>query len=195
MARLPLDPRLSRIIIESMTLGSVREITILAAALSIQDPRVRPPGKEHKADEVHRRFIDKQSDFSTLLNIWNSFHADEEVPSKSRLSRFCKAHFLSWQRMREWMDVHDQISRLLQNQQKLSLQRTTADYAAIHSALTSGFLRNICLKKEKNIYLSAGNREVVLFPGSGLYGKGPQWAVAAEFVETTQLFARTVAID
>jgi len=193
MARLPLDPRLSRIIIESMTTDAVREITILAAALSLQDPRVRPPGKENKADEVHHRFIDKQSDFSTLLNIWNSFHAEGEVPSKSRLSRFCKAHFLSWQRMREWMDVHDQISRLLKINKSFRCNEQPADYTAIHSALVSGFLRNICLKKEKNTYLSAGNREVVLFPGSGLYGKGPQWAVAAEFVETTQLFARTVA--
>jgi ATP-dependent helicase HrpA len=194
MARLPLDPRISRIIIESMALGSVREITILAAALSIQDPRVRPPDKEHKADEVHRQFVDKKSDFLTLLNIWNSFFVPgEEAPSKSRLSRFCKAHFLSWQRMREWMDVHEQISRLLREHKGVRVNEQPAGFEAIHIALVSGFLRNICLKKEKNIYLSSGNREVVLFPGSGLYNKGPQWAVAAEFVETTQLFARTVA--
>lgn len=194
MARLPLDPRISRIIIESMALGSVREITILAAALSIQDPRVRPPDKEHKADEVHRQFVDKKSDFLTLLNIWNSFFVPgEEAPSKSRLSRFCKAHFLSWQRMREWMDVHEQISRLLREHKGVRVNEQPAGFEAIHIALASGFLHNICLKKEKNIYLSSGNREVVLFPGSGLYNKGPQWAVAAEFVETTQLFARTVA--
>ncbi|ADW17761.1 ATP-dependent helicase HrpA [Desulfobulbus propionicus DSM 2032] len=194
MARLPLDPRISRIIIESMALGSVREITILAAALSIQDPRVRPPDKEHKADEVHRQFVDKKSDFLTLLNIWNSFFVPGgEAPSKSRLSRFCKAHFLSWQRMREWMDVHEQISRLLREHKGVRVNEQPAGFEAIHIALASGFLRNICLKKEKNIYLSSGNREVVLFPGSGLYNKGPQWAVAAEFVETTQLFARTVA--
>ncbi len=194
MARLPLDPRISRIIIESMALGSSREINILAAALSIQDPRVRPPDKEHKADEVHRQFVDKKSDFLTLLNIWNAFFVPgEEAPSKSRLSRFCKAHFLSWQRMREWMDVHEQISRLLREHKSVGGGDAPAGFEAIHMALTSGFLRNICLKKEKNTYLSAGNKEVVLFPGSGLYNKGPQWAVAAEFVETTQMFARTVA--
>ncbi len=194
MARLPLDPRISRIIIESMALGSVEEITILAAALSIQDPRVRPPEKEHKADEIHRQFVDKKSDFLTLLNIWNSFFNSGEVaPSKSRLSRFCKAHFLSWQRMREWMDVHEQISRLLREHKGFRRNTEPAGYDAIHIALTSGFLRNICQKKEKKTYLSAGNKEVILFPGSGLYSKGPQWAVAAEFVETTQLFARTVA--
>jgi len=194
MARLPLDPRISRIIIESMTLGASREITILAAALSIQDPRVRPPDKEHKADEVHRQFVDKTSDFLTLLNIWQAFFIPGgEPPSKSRLSRFCKAHFLSWQRMREWMDVHEQISRLLRENRHFRINETPAGFEAIHIALTSGFLRNICLKKEKNTYLSAGNKEVVLFPGSGLYNKGPQWVVAAEFVETTQMFARTNA--
>ena len=194
MARLPLDPRISRIIIESGTLGAVKEITILAAALSIQDPRVRPPDKEFKADEVHRQFVDKKSDFQTLFNIWNAFFVPgEEAPSKSKLSRFCKAHFLSWQRMREWMDVHEQISRLLRESKGFPLNTEPAGYEAIHIALTSGFLRNICQKKEKNSYLSAGNKEVVLFPGSGLYNKGPQWVVASEFVETTQMFARTVA--
>ncbi|MCL2459066.1 MAG: ATP-dependent RNA helicase HrpA, partial [Desulfobulbus sp.] len=196
MAGLPLDPRISRIIIESMSLGASREITILAAALSIQDPRVRPPDKEHKADEAHRQFVDKTSDFLTLLNIWNAFFIPGgELPSKSRLARFCKSHFLSWQRMREWIDVHDQINRLLRTQKRWKIDQAAApaSHDAIHIALSSGFLRNICLKKEKNTYLAAGNREVILFPGSGLYHKGPQWAVAAEFVETTQLFARTVA--
>ncbi|MDD2464738.1 MAG: ATP-dependent RNA helicase HrpA [Desulfobulbus sp.] len=194
MARLPLDPRISRIIIEGMGLGAGPEVTILAAALSIQDPRVRPPDKEHKADEVHRQFVDKKSDFLTLLNIWNGFFVPgEEPPSKSKLSRFCKANFLSWQRMREWMDVHEQITRLLRDTKGLREPQAAAGYDAIHIALTSGFLRNICLKKEKNVYLASGNREVVLFPGSGLYNKGPQWAVASEFVETTQLFARGVA--
>lgn len=194
MARLPLDPRISRIIIESISLGASREVTILAAALSIQDPRLRPPDKEHKADEVHRQFVDKKSDFLTLLNIWQAFFVPgEEAPSKSKLSRFCKANFLSWQRMREWMDVHEQISRLLRDTKGFGEAQAAAGYDAIHIALTSGFLRNICLKKEKNTYLAAGNREVVLFPGSGLYNKGPQWAVASEFVETTQMFARGVA--
>jgi ATP-dependent helicase HrpA len=194
MARLPLDPRISRIIIESIALGACREVTILAAALSIQDPRIRPPDKEHKADEVHRQFVDKHSDFLTLLNIWNNFFVPgEEPPSKSRLSRFCKNHFLSWQRMREWMDVHEQIIRLLRDTKGFREQQAPADKEAIHRALTSGFLRNICVKKEKNIYHAAGNREVVLFPGSVLYNKGPQWVVANEFVETTQLFARGLA--
>ncbi|MGI6655577.1 MAG: ATP-dependent RNA helicase HrpA [Desulfobulbus sp.] len=193
MARLPLDPRIARIIIEGRAQGVQNDITILAAALSIQDPRVRPLGKEFKADEAHRAFADRRSDFLALLNIWKAlFPPDSPPPSNSALSRFCTAHFLSRQRVREWMDIHDQISRLLkgQRQQRPRRQSAETDYDALHIALASGFLRNICQKKEKNIYLSAGNKEVVLFPGSALYNKGPQWLIAAEFVETSQLFAR-----
>ena len=194
MAKLPLDPRISRILVEGLSLNARRETTILAAALSIGDPRIRPPEKEFKADEAHRQFVDKQSDFLTLLNIWNHcFNNPEEHFSKSRLSRLCKTAFLSWQRMREWMDVHEQIDRLLRVTQKESAAAESASYEAVHKSLASGFLRNICQKKEKNTYLASGNKEVILFPGSGLYNKGPQWAVAAEFIETTQLFARTVA--
>lgn len=198
MARLPLDPRISRIILEGQALGVGAESLVLAAALSIQDPRVRPLDMEHKADEAHRQFIDRQSDFLTLLNIWNRFFDDPAPPSKSRLSRFCKTNFLSWQRMREWMDVHEQIAQLLRERKVMSAdasteQRDDSRYVPVHRALCSGFLRNICRKKEKNSYQATSNREVVLFPGSGLYNKGPEWAIAAEFVETTQLFARTVA--
>ena len=95
--------------------------------------------------------------------------------------------------MREWMDVQEQILRLLPKEQRQQVNRETAAYENVHKALASGFLRNICQKKEKNAYLAAGGREVMLFPGSGLYNRGPDWALAAEFVETSQLFARTVA--
>ncbi|NLX19271.1 MAG: ATP-dependent RNA helicase HrpA [Desulfobulbus sp.] len=194
MSRLPLDPRISRIIIESLSTGSTREIVILAAALTIQDPRIRPLGKEGKAEEAHQRFVDNRSDFLTLLNIWQDFFGDEDTsPSSSQLSRYCRSNYLSWQRMREWKDVQEQILRLLREAKQARLNATAAGYEAIHMALASGFLRNICLKKEKNVYITAGGREVVLFPGSALYNKGPQWAVAAELTETTQLFAKTVA--
>ncbi len=190
MSRLPLDPCISRIIIESANQGSLREIKILAAALSIQDPRVRPLEKEHKADEIHRQFADKQSDFLTLLNIWNGFHDNAISYSKSQLSKFCKNNYLSWQRMREWLDIHEQIDRLLKNVAGFTTNETPATYEGIHIALTSGFLRNICRKKEKNRYVTGDGREVVIFPGSALYNKGGQWIVASGFFETSQLFAR-----
>ena len=193
MATLPLDPCISRIILESTQRGALREITVIAAALSIQDPRVRPLDQESKADEAHRKFADKQSDFLSLLNIWNSLYQESDKVSWSQLSKFCKQHFLSWQRMREWFDVHDQLKNILKHRGNFVVNEAPADYAGIHISLTSGFLRNICYKKEKNLYLSAGQKEVVLFPGSNLYNKGSQWVVASSFVETTQLFARTVA--
>ncbi len=193
MARLPLDPRIARIILEAGKQQALQEGIILAAALSIQDPRIRPPDQEGKADAAHRAFISKQSDFLSLLTLWAMLHQEEKTPTRSQLSRFCKTNFLSWQRMREWMDVHEQIVRLVQSQRQLRFNAEPAGYAAIHKSLASGFLRNICQKKEKNTYIAAGGREVILFPGSGLYNKGPQWAVAAEFVETSQVFARTVA--
>jgi ATP-dependent helicase HrpA len=120
MARLPLDPRISRIIIEGMALGAVREI-ILAAALSIQDPRVRPPDKEHKADEVHRQFLDKQIRLPHPAQHLEGLFRSRGKPSKSQLSRFLQGHYLSWQRMREWLDVHEQISRLLREGKHLPL--------------------------------------------------------------------------
>ncbi len=193
MARLPLDPRIARIILEAGQQQALRECVVLAAALSIQDPRIRPPEQEGKADMAHRVFLHKHSDFLGLLAIWDQLFAGGEKITSSQLSRFCKSNFLSWQRMREWMDVHEQILRLVQNQRQLRFNEDAADYASVHKALCSGFLRNICQKKEKNIYLAAGGREVVLFPGSALYNKGPGWAIAAEFVETSQLFARTNA--
>ena len=193
MARLPLDPRIARIILEAGQQQALRECVVLAAALSIQDPRIRPPDQEGKADMAHRVFLHKHSDFLGLLAIWDQLFAGGEKITSSQLSRFCKSNFLSWQRMREWTDVHEQILRLVQGQRQLRFNEEPADYAAIHKALCSGFLRNICLKKEKNTYLAAGGREVILFPGSALYNKGPGWAIAAEFVETSQLFARTLA--
>ncbi len=193
MARLPLDPRISRIILEAGRQQALRESVILAAALSIQDPRIRPPEQEGKADAAHRVFINKHSDFLALLAIWDQLFAEGVKPSNAQFSRFCKTNFLSWQRMREWLDVHEQIMRLLQTQRHLQTNTEAATYVAIHKSLASGFLRNICQKKEKNTYTAAGGREVILFPGSSLYNKGPAWAIAAEFVETSQLFARTVA--
>lgn len=193
MARLPLDPRISRIVLEASRQNALRECVILAAALSIQDPRVRPPDQEGKADAAQQIFRHRQSDFLGLLAIWDLLFQHGERPSNSQLSRFCRTHFLSWQRMREWMDVQEQILRLLPKEQRQQVNRETAAYENVHKALASGFLRNICQKKEKNAYLAAGGREVMLFPGSGLYNRGPDWALAAEFVETSQLFARTVA--
>ncbi len=193
MSSLPLDPRISAIIIEGEARKALREIIIIAAALSTQDPRIRPLDKEFKADEAHRRFIDKNSDFITLLNIWNELFSETEKVSWSQLGKFCKSNFLSWQRMREWIDVHYQISRILKKNKSFNFTASAPEYKNIHIAITYGFLRNICQKKEKNIYISGNGKEISIFPGSSLYKKGGEWIMSSSQVETSQLFARTAA--
>ncbi len=196
MARLPLDPRIARIIIEGANQNSLRETIIICAALSIQDPRMRPAEKEKLADQAQAQFIDKQSDFLSLLNIWNSWQEfSKGTFSSSKLRKFCTTHYLSWQRMREWFDIHEQINRLLKPIKGFVSNSEPASYAAIHMALASGFLRNIGRKKEKNLYTVSGGREVTIFPGSCLYNKkNVAWIIAADFIETSRLFARTTAL-
>jgi ATP-dependent helicase HrpA len=197
MARLPLDPRISRMILDGAELGVLRETAVIAAALAIQDPRVVPPDKQEKARQAHLKFVHPGSDILTLVNLWDACRDG----SSSELRRFCTANFCSWQRMREWFDIHEQILRILSQHQEFApaLDKLSQPDAApgapeaVHQALTAGFLRNIAMKKEKNTYLISGGREAVLFPGSGLYNKGGQWIVAADFIQTSRLFARTAA--
>ena len=201
MAGLPLDPRISRMIIEGAELGVLREVTIIAAVLAIQDPRIRPVNRIEQAREAHRQFNQPGSDVITFVNIWDSCkQAMAGKQPSAGLRKFCKTNYCSWQRMREWFDIHDQIIRILKGRKgfkgfTLAAKTDSVEsvsQAAVHKALTSGFLRNIGLRKKKNSYQVSGNREVVLFPGSGLYNRGGQWIVAADFVHTSQLFARVV---
>ncbi len=199
MARMPLDPRISRMILEARKEGCVEEVSVIAAALSIQDPRERPIEKAAQADQVHAPFRDAASDFNTLLNIWNRYHlALERQESQNKMRKFCKTHFLSFPRMREWIYIRDQIHMILKEQRIFKSGKNpekTPDtlYAGIHRSILSGFLSNIALKKEKNIYQTAKSREAMLFPGSVLFNKDCQWIVAAEMVKTSRLFARTAA--
>jgi ATP-dependent helicase HrpA len=216
MARIPLDPRLSRMLIEAKKEGCIDEITIIVAALSIQDPRERPVEKAQEADRVHATFQDAQSDFVTLLNIWHRYHSHrQKVKSNNQMKRFCREHFLSFMRMREWRDIHHQISDILKEHgirppahrglrlrpggnggvgsPKAEGERGDTEFEAIHKSVLSGFLSNIAQKKDNNIYRATKGREVMIFPGSGLFNKAKNWIVAEEMMETSRLFARTVA--
>lgn len=212
MARLPIDPRLSRMLIEARREGCLDPVVIIAAALSIQDVRERPLDKEALADQAHRQFVDPLSDFVTLLNIWRAIHDSSSRPgSMNELKTFCRRHFLSFRRIREWRDIHGQIQAVLKEQRFGPMQRngqaladlqvgSQADdgsfhplYAAIHRAILSGFLSNIAMKKEKVFFRASKDREVMLFPGSGLFKNPGSWIVAAEMVETSRLFARKAA--
>jgi len=194
MARMPLDPRISRMMIEATQEGCLGDVAVIAAALSIQDPRERPVEKSVQADQAHSPFKDPDSDFLTLLNIWNRFHREwDTLKTQNKMRKFCKQNFLSYPRMREWVYTHEQITGILK-EQKIGLQETkqALQYARIHRCVLSGFLSNIALKKEKNLYQAARGREVMIFPGSTLFNKSPAWIVAAEMVKTSRLFARTV---
>jgi len=220
MAKLPLDPRLSRMLLEAKHQGCIDQIAIIAAALSIQDPRERPLDKAADADQMHARFNDPVSDFATLLNIWTQYrHVGQTQKSTSPLKQFCRQYFLSYRRMREWQDIYDQIMTILKEhgvwkaqggmenaesgRRKAATRKEIAlnsqlriansDFEKIHKSILSGFLSNIAEKTEKNFYRATQNREVMVFPGSGLFDRGGKWIVAAEMVETSRLFARMVA--
>ena len=194
MADLPIDPCISRIILEARDNNCLLEMKIISAVLAIQDPRIRPVDQEKEADEAHKVFTHPQSDFLILLNIWNGFHnVQEKVVSWSRLKKYCKSNFLSFQRMREWIDLHDQLDRILANREGFSENNSEASYEQIHTSLLAGFLRNIARKKQGKIYQGAHNRELMIFPGSHQSMKGSQWLVAASFIETAKLYALTVA--
>ena len=199
MARVPLDPRLSRMLLEAQKENCLGEVAVIASALSIRDPRERPPDKVAQADAMHLPFRDPDSDFLTLLNIWNKYHGEwKELTTQNRKRKFCQEHFLSYPRMREWVYIHDQIVEILKELRippgrphKTEMSKSL--YAAIHKSILSGYLSNIAVHKEKNIYQAAKGREVMAFPGSTLFNKSASWIVAADMVKTSRLFARTAA--
>ena len=194
MAALPIDPRTARILLAAIETGALAEILIIAAALSIQDPRERPFEKASEADERHKAFMDPRSDFLTYLNLWQEYHDKwEQLQTQNKMRKFCRQHFLSYTRMREWCDLHRELTAILKDQKKLRLRRDPAEYDSIHKAILSGFLAHICQKKEKNFFYARQNQELMIFPGSALFNRFPDWVVAAELVETSRLFARTVA--
>ncbi|WP_029653344.1 ATP-dependent RNA helicase HrpA [Marinobacter daepoensis] len=192
MARLPLDPRLARMLVTSSELGSLAEVLIVIAGLSIQDPRERPQEKQQAADQAHAPFNDKESDFATLLNIWNWFEDQRQEQSQNQLKKLCQKTFLSWMRMREWRDIHRQLT-LICREQKLALNTQPANYDAVHKAILAGLLGQVAVKVEKREYLATRNRKVMIFPGSRVGKAAPKWIVAAEIVETSKVFARMVA--
>ncbi|MEJ2476262.1 MAG: DUF3418 domain-containing protein [Desulfobacterales bacterium] len=198
MARLPVDPRLSRMLIEAGKQGCLADVTVIAAALSIQDPRERPVDRAEEADRAQAVFVDPASDFLTLVNIWNRYQETWRAQKTTgQMKKFCRAHFLSYSRLREWRDIHLQLKDILAENGLTRAGAAEVDpdgrYAAIHKAVLSGFLSNIAIRKEKNVFQAAKGREVMIFPGSALFNRAGDWIVAAEMVETSRLFARMAA--
>ena len=222
LAHLPVDPTVGRMILEAKKEQALEEVLIIAAGLSIQDPRERPEEKREQADQMHKKFQDDSSDFITLYNIWAAYHDETEKLTQNQLRKFCKSHFLSYLRMREWRDIHQQLVLVMKELGEYRRSRTDVDYEAIHRSIVAGLLSNVCMKDMGNHYRAARNRKTMIFPGSALFdkkasremrkkkagapirqaqgkqadvieGKTPEWIVASEIVETGQVYARTVA--
>jgi ATP-dependent helicase HrpA len=193
LARLPLDPRLARMVVEADRNGCLREVLVVAAALTIQDPRERPPDKQHAADEQHARFADSASDFSAFLNLWAYLREQQSLQSSSAFRRQCKAEFLHYLRVREWQDLHGQL-RSVAKDLGLSLNDTAAQPDAISMSLLSGLLSHVGVKQgDAREFLGARGARFAIWPGSALARKPPAWVMAAELVETSRLWARTCA--
>ena len=192
LARLPVDPRLGRMLLAAADEGCVNEVLTIVSALSIQDPRERPFEKRQAADELHAEFNDEKSDFLSWLNLWTFVTVQKTNLSNGQFRKMCRQRFLSGLRVLEWMDVRRQLERLAK---ELELPMTTSEAEPdnVHRALLSGLLANVATKTDKRDYLGTRNRHLSIFPGSGLFRKGPKWIMAAEIAETSKLWARSVA--
>jgi ATP-dependent helicase HrpA len=243
LARLPVDPSMGRMILQSVREGALDEVLIVAAGLSIQDPRDRPLDKQDAADQAHRQFVDSRSDFLTLLNIWNAYDAKlEGFKTQNQMRRFCRANFVSYSRMREWIDIHAQLEEAVEamhqgaRSRARGVERSSREphaarplptpptnqpaiddsaYASVHRSVLAGLLGHVAQRVERNLYRASGNRQIMTWPGSALFDRGPTskaavaaqrsrpverskparagWIVAGEIVETSRLFGRTVA--
>lgn len=192
LSRFPLDPRLARILIAGAHSGCLEEILIIISALSSQDPRERPPEKQQAADQKHLLFKDKDSDFLFFVKLWQSFEDCRGDLTDNQRKQWLKSHFLSYLRMREWRETHHQLLIVCK---ELNLQRNIepAKYETIHRALLTGFLSSIAHKNDEKEYLAARNQKAKIFPASSLYKKPTPWLMAAEIVETSQVYLRTNA--
>jgi ATP-dependent helicase HrpA len=198
LAQLPVDPRLARMVLEADKNGCVREVMVIAAALSIQDPRERPSEKQAQADQQHARFKDETSDFLAFLNLWRYVREQQKERGSSSFRRMCKQEYLNFLRIREWQDIYTQLRTVAK---QMGIQLNDAEHAApddrVHVSLLAGLLSHVGMKdvKEgaKNEYLGARNAKFAIFPGSALFKKPPRFVMSAELVETSRLWARVNA--
>ncbi|NGM11393.1 ATP-dependent RNA helicase HrpA [Verrucosispora sioxanthis] len=214
LAQLPVDPRLARMVLEGERNGCATEVMVIAAALSIQDPRERPAEKQAQADQAHARFADAESDFVAYLNLWRYLREQQRALSSSAFRRMCRAEYLNYLRVREWQDIVSQLRQVLRTPDDRNRGRgrrggpdvapdgggrrqggadlpEEIDTPKVHQSLLPGLLSHIGLKDaQKHEYLGARGAKFALFPGSALFRKPPRWVMAAELVETSRLWGR-----
>lgn len=216
LARLPVDPSIGRMLLQARKEHALREVLVIAAGLSIQDPRERPADRTDQADREHRKFLDPRSDLLSLVNLWNAVHAQAEGLSQRKLREFCRSHFLSYTRMREWRDIHRQLCRVLDDLGLLQLSEAEYDYASVHRSILAGLLGQVACSDEGNTLRATHGRVATLFPGSALFDRTAEkkrqaagrkvrdadrpvkpgkrtWFLAGHWMETSRLFACNVA--
>ncbi len=195
LAKLPVDPRIGRMVLAAKEEDSLPEVLVIAAALAVQDPRDRPMDRAQAADEAQKQFADEKSDFLSYLKLWKFFDEGLHHESNRKLHRACREHFLSFNRMREWRDIHSQLKELVGELgwKVGEPKQDSGQYARVHRALLSGLLGNVGLKTEEGSYQGARGIKFWIHPGSALVRKAPRWIVPAELTETTRLFARCTA--
>jgi ATP-dependent helicase HrpA len=192
LARLPIDPRYARMVIEANKQNCLSEVLIIAAGLSIQDPKERPQDKKQQADQMHEDFTNKESDFLGYFQLWQGFKEQQQALSSSQLRNWCKKHFINFMRMREWQDIVSQLKKSVA-ELGFGISSQQAEYQAIHQAIASGLLSHLGNKDIDREYLGARNSRFKIFPGSGLAKSQPKWTMVAELVETAHLFGRVAA--
>ena len=172
--------------------GCLAEVLVIASALEIQSPKIRPAERKQAADQAHEQFADERSDFLSLLNIWDWYHERKEDLSKGRLKKACEQNFISFSLMRQWQEIYRQLKSMVQRE-RLKPGDRKDDYDAIHRSLLSGLLAGVALLGDKHEFTGAGGIKFHLWPGSDVFGTKPKWIIAAEVVETTKRYGRTVA--
>lgn len=192
LVSIPLDPKLARMLIEAAKLGSLTELMIITTGLSIQDPRERPADKQQAADLAHKKWLDEQSDFLSLVNLWQHFEEKRQIVSRNQFAKYCRTHFISPLRMKEWRDLHHQVHSACRGLGFID-NKKPADYQMVHCALLSGLLGQVANRQDKWEFLGTRNRKLFIFPGSGLSKKPPKWIVAGSLMETSKQYALNVA--
>jgi ATP-dependent helicase HrpA len=208
LSKFAIDPRLAKMVLTAIELGCIEQVLIIVSAISIQDPRERPHEKQQAADEKHNRFKDKQSDFISLLNLWQYVNNQQKSLSQNHFRKLCQREFLSYVRLREWQDIFSQLKLTLKEQKipltsvdyQFSLTESTHDkkqdanipasLVSVHQALLSGLLSHLGQQDENREFKGARGSKFFVFPGSALSKKPPKWLMSAELVETSRLFAR-----
>ena len=192
LARLPVDPRIGRMLIEAAEQGSLEEVLIIASALAVQDPRERPVERQQAADQAHAQWRDEHSDFAAFINLWRGFEEQRQALSQNQLRAWCRRHFLNYLRLREWRETHRQLLLTCRDLQ-MTFNSQPAGYDAVHRALLAGLLSHLGNKTEDGDYMGARQRRFLLHPSSALAKKRPAWVMVAELTETTRLYGRIAA--